>query len=184
MKKSYYLFLCLLIGLSMASCSSTQKAFQSAPVLSRSVTLDPIKADIAVDQSKKLKGTSKASYLTIFRISGDNKYADNIQFSAEAGNSGVATRIISLFNPFYLLKKIATGDATGKVKAAAAYKALDGSGADVLVHPMFSITEKNFLIFYQFEAEVTGYGGTYKNFRTERQKIIMMQDGKEIIVQD
>ena len=185
MKKTIFILSLLIVGSSvMTSCSSTSKAFQSAPVISRSVTLDPIKADIEVDQSKKLTGKSKASYLAIFRLSGDNKYADNIQYSAEAGNSGVATRIVSFLNPFYLLKRIATGDATGKVKAAAAYKAIENTGADVLVHPMFSITEKSFLIFYQFEAEVSGYAGTYKNFRTERQKVIILQDGKEIIVQD
>ena len=53
--KNYFYMLLVFTGLSLASCSSTQKAFQSAPVLSRSVTLDPIKADIVVDQNKNLK---------------------------------------------------------------------------------------------------------------------------------
>ncbi|MDB4606436.1 hypothetical protein OAH04_01440 [Crocinitomicaceae bacterium] len=178
------LFTACLGMLILQSCSSTNKAFQSSPVISRSVNLDPIKADIVVDQSKKLKGESKASYLFIFRLNGDNKYADNIQFSAEAGASGVSERLLSFLNPFYLIKRIATGDATGKVKAAAAYKALENTNADVLVHPMFSITEKSFLIFYKFEAEVTGYAGTYKNFRTEKQKTVILQNGQEIIVED
>ncbi|MFN6038986.1 MAG: hypothetical protein ACK452_11010, partial [Bacteroidota bacterium] len=71
------------------------------------------------------------------------------------------------------------------VKRAAAYKALEGTDADVLVHPTYTITEKSFLIFYVFKAEVKGYGGKYYNFRTETpQKTLIMENGKEYTIID
>ena len=165
--------------LALSSCSTTNKAFQSSPVISRNVEIDPIRADIDIDDSKKLKGESKSSYLLFFRLTGDNKYADNITYSAE---TNFTKRLFSFLNPFYLVKRIATGDALGKVKSAAAYKALENTDADVLVHPMYTITEKNYLLFYIFKAEVTGYSGKYKNFRTERRnKTIILDNGKELV---
>jgi hypothetical protein len=179
MKTNFIIILsAFLISFGFSSCVTTNQGFQSAPVISRSVDIDPIKADIVVDQESKLKGESKSVYLLFFRLKGDNKYADNINFSAEANTT---KRLLSFLNPFYLVKRIATGDAMGKVKAAAAYKALQNSDADVLVHPMYTITEKSFLIFYIFKAEVTGYAGVYKNFRTEKQKIVILENGKEIV---
>ena len=70
-------------------------------------------------------------------------------------------------NPFRLFELIATGDAEGKVKSAAAYNAMEGQDIDVLVHPTYSVTKKNYLIVSIYEAEVRGYGATYTNFRTE-----------------
>jgi hypothetical protein len=161
-----------------SSCVTTNKGFQSSPVISRSVEIDPLKADIEVNQGTKLKGESKSVYLLFFRLKGDNTYADNIQFSAEANST---KRLLSFLNPFYLFKLIATGDAVGKVKSAAAFKALQNTDADVLVHPMYTISEKSFVIVYIFKAEVTGYGGKYKNFRTEKQKTIILDNGRELV---
>jgi hypothetical protein len=47
---------------SLTSCVSTNRGFQSSPVISRNVQLDPIKADIQVDETKKLKGESSSGY--------------------------------------------------------------------------------------------------------------------------
>jgi hypothetical protein len=180
-KTNVFLLLAFATVTFFTSCSTVNKAMQSAPILSRSVELDPIKADLSVDQSKKLKGESSSSYLLFFRLTGDSKYADNISYSAEAKTT---ERLLSFLNPFKIFKTIATGDAVGKVKAAAAYNALENSNADVLVHPMYTITEKSYLIFYVYKAEVSGYGGVYKNFRNEKQKIMILDNGKEIMVQD
>ena len=179
MKTKIGFFLMALGLLTLNSCSTTNKAFQSSPVINRNVEIDPIKADIEIDDKVKLKGESKSSYLLFFRLSGSNKYADNINYSAE---TKLTKRLASFLNPFYLVKRIATGDAVGKVKAAAAYKALENTDADVLVHPMYTISEKSFLIFYIFKAEVTGYAGKYKNFRTERRRnnTIILNNGKEL----
>ena len=43
-----------------------------------------------------------------------------------------------------------------------------GTNADVLVHPTYSLTEKNYLyIIRQFESTAEGYSGKYINFRTD-----------------
>jgi hypothetical protein len=55
---------------------------------------------------------------------------------------------------------------------------------DVLVHPNYTTTLKNYIIFKKYTVSVEGYGAKYENFRTERQKIILLENGKEIIVQD
>ncbi len=38
--------------ISISSCVTTNRGFQSSPVVSRNVQLDPIKADIKVDEIK------------------------------------------------------------------------------------------------------------------------------------
>ena len=52
----------LVLLATLCSCSSTQTAFDSSPVNSKSVDLDPIKADINIDESSKIKGSSKSTY--------------------------------------------------------------------------------------------------------------------------
>ena len=42
-------------ALFLSSCVSTNKGFQSSPVIIQDVQLDPIKADIKVDTEVKLK---------------------------------------------------------------------------------------------------------------------------------
>jgi len=156
---------------SFSSCVSTNKGFQSSPVVSRNVQLDPIKADIKVDEKTKLKGESSSSYFLMFRVSGDKTFADGINYS-----------IAQQLNP---LKVIQAGR-LNKVRGSAAYKAL-GSGSgnyDVLVHPNYTTTVKNYWILKKYEVTVEGYGAKYENFRTERQKIVILESGKEIILQD
>jgi hypothetical protein len=46
------------------------------------------------------------------------------------------------------------------------------------------MTLKNHIIFKKHTVSVEGYVAKYENFRTERQKIILLENGKEIIVQD
>lgn len=164
-----------MLTLSMTSCVSTNKGFQSTPVIARAVQLDPIKADINVDMDQKLKGTSKSTYFLIFRIDGDNKMADGIDYSSDA-NAG----IFASLNPFKALRS----GRLSKVKGAAAFKALDRSDYDVLVHPSYTVTTKNFLIVQKYEIEVTGYGAKYENFRTEKQKVVITNNAKEYLFND
>ena len=159
----------------MTSCVTTNKGFQSSPVISRNVQLDPIKADIKVDEKTKLNGESSSSYFLIFRISGDNTFADGINYSTDASAS-----ILSQLNPF----KLAQANRLNKVRGAAAYNALSAGDYDVLVHPNYSTTVKNYLIFKKYAVNVTGYGAKYEKFRTEKQKIVILENGKELILQD
>ena len=136
----------LTVAFSFQSCKSTSKGYQSSTVMSRNVQLDPIKADIKVDETKKLVGTSKATYiLGFFRVGGDDKYADGINYSTNS----------------------IKGIREGGIKAAAAYKALEGGDWDVLVHPTYTVSRKWFFFGTKYEIEVQGYGAKYENFRTE-----------------
>jgi hypothetical protein len=162
-----------LMVLFFASCVSTNKGFQSSPVNVRNVQLDPIKADIAVNEKNRLSGKSSSTYFLFFRIQGDKTYADGINYSTDAN--------ASVFSKFNLVKSLRLN----KVRASAAYDALSKGDYDFLVHPNYTMTTKNYLGLVRiYEVGVTGYGANYKNFRTEKQKIVLIQDGKEIIVQD
>lgn len=144
----------------LASCVSTNKGFQSSPVVSRDVQLDPIKADIKVNEETKLKGESFSTYVFSFKVNGDNTFADGIAYSTE----GKAKRRMSRAD---------------EVRSAAAYKALSQGDYDFLVHPNYVMTKKNYLgIVKVYECSVTGYGANYTNFRTEKRKIVFV-DGKE-----
>lgn len=157
------------------SCISTNRGFQSSPVIARNVELDPIKADILVDEKTKLKGESSSSYFLIFRVSGDNTFADGINYSTDASAS-----LAQQLNPL----KLAQAGRLSKVRGAAAYKALGSGDYDVLVHPNYTTTVENYLIYKKYKVTVDGYGARYNNFRTERQKLIILESGKELLLQD
>ncbi len=177
MKKVMTILGVLLVGsMLMTSCVSTNKGFQSSPVISRNVNLDPIKADIKVDEKNKLKGESSSAYFLIFRVSGDSTFADGINYSADASASGLSL----LLNPL----KLVQAGRLNKVRGAAAYKALNTGNYDVLVHPNYTTTVKDYLIFKKYTVKVDGYGAKYENFRTEKQKIVILENGKELILQD
>ncbi len=177
MKKtiSNFVLICS-IAIFFTSCVSTNKGFQSSPVISRNVQLDPIKADIKVNETTKLSGQSSSTYFLFFRVSGDNTSADGINYSTDGGGS-----ILSQYNPLKLMKTAKLN----KVRSAAAYKALSTGDYDFLVHPNYTMTTKNYLGLVKiYECTVVGYGAKYQNFRTEKQKIVIFQEGKEIILQD
>ena len=157
----------------LGSCITTNKGFQSSQVISRNVELDPIKADIRVDTIKKLEGKSSSVYFLFFRVSGDNTMADGINYSADANVSP----IIKL-NPLYVYKTMKLN----KVRSSAAYNALSKGDYDLLVHPNYTLTTQKYLgIIKIYQATVTGYGAKYRNFRTEKQKIVITSDGKEYV---
>ena len=157
------------IAIFFNSCVSTNKGYQSSPVISRNVQLDPIKADIKVNETAKLKGESTSIYFLCFRIGGDNTFADGINYSTDA------------VSPIKSLKTARLN----KVRAAAAYKALSNGDYDFLVHPNYTITSMNFLgLVRVYDCYVSGYGAKYENFRTEKQKIVIVEEGKELILQD
>jgi len=157
MKKVLGLMAIVLV-LGTTSCVTTNKGFQSSPVISRNVELDPIKADIEVNETTKLKGESSSTYFLGIRVKGENTFADGIKYSTDA-NIG----ILQQFNPLY----IATQGRQQKVRAAAAYNALESGDYDFMIHPNYIVTVENYLIVKKYKVVVTGYGATYKNFRTQ-----------------
>lgn len=166
MKKGFLLpcMLIMTLTLGLTSCGATTNAnFQSSPVISRNVDLDPIKADVKINENQKLKGESTTKYFLCFRVSGDNTYADGINYSDNK----------SLLHG--TLKSVAS---------AAAYKALNSGDYDVLVNPTYVIKVKKGFLSSSYNVVVEGYGGKYSNFRTEKQKIIIAGTGKEYAVPD
>lgn len=178
MKKNAILFIYAFVLVSIiTSCTSTNKGYQSSPVVSRNVQLDPIKADIKVAESKKLSGESSSLYFLFIRLTGDNTAADGITY-----NTDVSSSVLSKLNPINNMKM----SKLNKVRASAAYKALENGDYDFLVSPTYSITTNNLLfgIIKQYSCSVTGYGAKYQNFRTEKQKVIITNSGKEYVFPD
>lgn len=143
---------------------------QSSPVIARNVELDPLKADIEVNQDQKLMGEGYATYILCFRVSGlrSQKQVEGITYSQ--GNGFILDR----------------GRATAR--AIAAYKALESCPeCDVLVHPKYDITIKRSplgILFRKYIVNVSGYGAKYKNIRTEKQIKVISSHDKEYIVVD
>ena len=159
------------IVLLFSSCVSTNRSLQSSPVTAKNVDLDPIKADIKVDETKKLKGLSTSTYFLFFRVNGDSEFADGINYS---------TDVSSAFSPLAIFRH----GRLQKVRGAAAYKALSTGDYDVLVHPTYIMTIQNYIIYKKYSVVVEGYGAKYSNFRTEKQKIVIASNGKEYIFPD
>ncbi len=170
MNKFYNLIAFLVVVVFLSSCVSTQRPYHSAGVSAGNVKTDPVIATVDVDDSEKVRGSGQATYFLFFRVSGDNRYASNIDYDAVVLDTrSIAKQIIGAINPLNWLNMLVTGDARGRTVSAAAYNALAGKGADILVHPTFSITEKNYFIIRKFEATAEGYAGKYVNFRTDEE---------------
>ena len=120
-----------------------------------------------------LKGESSSSYILMFRIKGDHTFADGISYTV--GSRQVRDRS-SLFS--------AKRRRISKTRSAAAYNALKGKDFDFIVHPKYTITAKNYVVFKKYLVEVEGYGAKYTNFRTEKQKVVILDGGKEYVFPD
>jgi hypothetical protein len=134
-------FLIPLIAL-FASCKLTQTSTLSTPMYAPKADINPIHADVDIDINKKLQGEAQASYFLIFRLGGDKSFAEGLSFSG---------------SPVYPTKY-------RMLKAAAAYKAVENSGADMIVHPNYIIEERNFFFFKNVRMKVSGYSGKFKKF--------------------
>ena len=126
----------------LVGCKVTQTSTLSTPMYAPRAEINPIHADVDIDMNKKVEGEAQASYFLFFRLSGDNKFSEGMNFSG---------------NPLYPKRY-------GKLKAAAAYKAVTNSGSDVIVHPNYVIHERRFLFFYNVNMKVSGYAGKFKRF--------------------
>ena len=172
MKNIYKLLSIFFVATLFSSCVSTNKMSDSVGIerpggYYGQIIHQELEADITVDDSKKIKGSSSSTYFLMFRIEGDNEYADGVNYGDMTLSGGsIIGKIISALNPFSIINKLMTGDAAGKVRSAAAYDALSGSDADFIAHPTYSYTRKNWVIIQKFEATVEGYAGFYSNIRS------------------
>ena len=134
MKKIIILLLSLIMLTSCGSYSLNKSA--GSAKLSTSLTIDPpenLSSSLAVGE--KITGNASGTFLFgMFKLSGDNKYADDIY-------SGIGT----LTN----------------IKAAAAYNALSSSGADIIVNPQYVVEKKVSLLYLTttYNVTVTGRAG-------------------------
>lgn len=169
--KSKLLLAAIVAALALSSCSVHTRAIQSFPVMARNVELDPIKADISVNQRNKLVGEGTATYIFGIRVSHlfDQQQVEGVTYSQDGNIS------IPLMN---------RGKNTAR--SIAAFNALESCPeCDVLVNPKYEVTVKKSplgILFKTYTVRVSGYGAKYENFRTEKQTKIIGSQNKEYIV--
>ncbi|MEY4703607.1 MAG: hypothetical protein RIR96_1504 [Bacteroidota bacterium] len=157
--------LVLAIGVALSSCNSTLTKTLSSPTYAPKLEINPIRADLEIDMNKKLNGEAKASYFLMFKVSkSDNKYVEGLTFTSE----GIS--ISDLVYTFWGLQFLNPNNKIAKTKASAAYNAILGSGADVLVHPSYTVEKHNYIFFSFYKINVTGYAGYFKKFYQEPYK--------------
>lgn len=172
--KCRYLLIAMAVTMLFSSCTVSEKMVQSSPVVARNVKLDPIKADIVVNQDQKLVGQGTTRY--IFGIEVDNlleeKTVDGVIYSQKY--------------PIPISILLDRGKA--KARAIAAYRALEACpDCDVLVHPKYEVIINKSplgIIYRKYTVIVSGYGAKYTNFRTEKEIKIIGNQNKEYIVVD
>ena len=134
------------VFLLFASCTSINKSHLNSSI---GITIDsPLDAKVDVDMTKKLVGYASGGYLFhVFKVAGDNKYADGVSYSASSAGGG----ILGFLDAF---------SKTSEVRSAAAYNAIRTSDADILINPQYVIEESNWNPFYKLiKVKVTGYPG-------------------------
>lgn len=137
----------LIFAGALTGCSSLNTSAPSLP-LSGSVATD-VKADIEVGE--KITGQSSATKVLFFTLGAESEYADGVAYSA-GGNGGSAL-------PFALPNPVEA------VKAAAAYNAIQESGADVIVAPRYTVQKDDYVVFGTINVSVEGYKGTIKSVK-------------------
>ena len=140
----YKLLPVFIVAIILSSCGTTKNSglYHEKSVENQGIKTDHYHADMEIDESKKINGNGTATYFIFFKISGDNHFAD---FDKS-----------SLFP-----------NAVDKVKAAAKYDAIKSSDADFIAKPMYTTTIQSwfFGVVSTVTANVSGYGGVYKNFK-------------------
>jgi hypothetical protein len=141
-KKLFVATIILMAG-ALAGCSSMNMSSNSMPLTAPIDT--NVKADIQVGE--KITGQSSVTKVLFFTLGADKEYADGVAYGGSGGSSF----------PF--------GDPIGDAKAAAAYKAVKASGADVIVLPRYTVKTQDYLIFSKIDVTVEGYKGIIKSVK-------------------
>lgn len=129
-----------------SGCVSYNVSQPSAP-LEGFVTAD-LKADVKV--GGPISGQSSTNILFNFlAFGGDNEYADGVTYGGSAGGG------MGLGLP----------DPVSTTKAAAAYKAVKSSGADLIVAPRYEVKVQDYFIFKKVDVTVTGSKGNINSIR-------------------
>lgn len=100
-----------------------------------------LKADVKVGET--ITGQSSVNVLFgMLKLGGDSKFADGVTYGG--GEGGFALGL----------------DPVSSAKAAAAYKAVKASGADVIVAPRYEVDVQDYLVYKAVNVKVTGQKGT------------------------
>ena len=143
MKRVFYL-LSLATIIFFSSCGSISKTAYVAPFARTEVHTDVLKADLDINKNK-IEAKASSTYLFGFlRIAGDNKFT-------EAKDAGLSNSIF--------------GGRIDKVKAAAMYKALEQSNADMLITPRYDTETKGYFfgLVKTYKVKVSGYNAKIKD---------------------
>jgi hypothetical protein len=110
-------------------------------------------ADVKVGET--ISGQSSTNILfNFFAFGGDTQFADGVVYGAGGGGGG-ALGGLGLPIP----------DPISTTKAAAAYKAVKSSGADLIVAPRYEVNVKDYFIFKKVDVKVTGNKGSISSIR-------------------
>ncbi|MEE1865107.1 hypothetical protein [Pseudomonas auratipiscis] len=130
----------------IGGCTSYNISQPIAPVVG-SVKTD-LKADVAVGE--QISGQSNVNILFGFiKLGGDSQFADGVTYGADGG-SGLG---------------LAAFDPVSAAKAAAAFKAVKSSDADLIVAPRYEVSVQDYFVFKKVDVKVTGSKGSIKNIR-------------------
>ncbi|EPJ84104.1 hypothetical protein CFII64_14842 [Pseudomonas sp. CFII64] len=134
-----------------SGCVSYNMSQPSAPL--EGVVKSDLKADVKVGES--ISGQSSTNILfNFFAFGGDTQFADGVVYGA-GGSGGGALGGLGLPIP----------DPVAQAKAAAAYKAVKSSGADLIVAPRYEVNIKDYFIFKKVDVKVTGNKGSISSIR-------------------
>ncbi|MBA1232332.1 hypothetical protein G7013_22040 [Pseudomonas viridiflava] len=129
-----------------SGCVSYNVSQPSAPL--EGVVKTDLKADVKVGGT--ISGESSTNVLFNFlSIGGDTQFADGVTYGGASGG-GLG---------------LALPDPVSTAKAAAAYKAVKSSGADLIVAPRYEVNVKDYFIFKKVDVKVTGNKGSINSIR-------------------
>jgi len=136
----------LVLAGAMSGCTSLNVSSNAMPITAPLET--NIKADVEVGE--KISGKASVTKVLFFTIANDKEFADGVDYGSN-GAAGVGAL------PFE--------SPVSKAKAAAAFKAIEQSGADIIVAPRYTVETEDFLIFGTTQVTVEGYKGTIKSIK-------------------
>ncbi|MCD5995362.1 hypothetical protein KDX38_17700 [Pseudomonas sp. CDFA 602] len=129
-----------------SGCVSYNVSQPTAPL--EGMVKTDLKADVKVGGT--ITGESSTNILFNFlSIGGDTQFADGVAYGG-AGGGGLG---------------LALPDPVSTTKAAAAYKAVKSSGADLIVAPRYEVSVKDYFIFKKVDVKVTGHKGSINSIR-------------------
>jgi hypothetical protein len=130
-----------------SGCVSYNVSQPTAPL--EGVVKTDLKADVKVGGT--ITGESSTNVLFNFlTFGGDSQFADGVAYGGASGGGGLGLPL---------------PDPVSTTKAAAAYKAVKSSGADLIVAPRYEVNVQDYFIFKKVDVKVTGNKGSINSIR-------------------